>query len=423
MDYKTDKRFNMLEELFIKSRDFININNQEYKRYFIRTKKLEHRLSIIIGSRGIGKTTTVAQYISENYKESEALYVNLDDIENTSKYTMTQIAEEFVLNGGKLLCFDEIHKYENWSAELKNIYDRFDKLKIVATGSSALQINKGSHDLSRRAIVYNMVGMSFREYLELHYGYKFDTVSLEDILNNHIDIADKIKKSVEKNDQKIIPLFKEYLKHGYYPYFLSMPNELMFFQTLQQNINVSIESDLLNIYPKLNGNSVKKIKMLLSVIIKSVPFEPKMSDLKKAADIKDDRTLKDYLSKLDDAGLIKLLMQNSLSMKAFDKPEKIFLANPNLMYTKEPNIGNLRETFFVNQLDNYYKNKQCTNDEGIFSSKQGDFYCEEKYTFEVGGKSKGFNQIKDVPNSYVASDDLEVGIGNKIALWMFGFLY
>ncbi|MEA1917092.1 MAG: AAA family ATPase [Campylobacterota bacterium] len=413
----------MLEELCIKSRDFININNQEYKRYFIRTKKLEHRLSIIIGSRGIGKTTTVAQYISKNYKESEALYVNLDDIENTSKYTMTQIAEEFVLNGGKLLCFDEIHKYENWSAELKNIYDRFDKLKIVATGSSALQINKGSHDLSRRAIVYNMIGMSFREYLELHHGYKFDIVSLEDILNNHIDIATDIKNEVEQNNQKIIPLFKDYLKHGYYPYFLSMPNELMFFQTLQQNINVSIESDLLNIYPKLNGNSVKKIKMLLSVIIKSVPFEPKMSDLKKAADIKDDRTLKNYLSKLDDAGLIKLLMQNSLSMKAFDKPEKIFLANPNLMYTKEPNIGNLRETFFVNQLDNYYKNKQSLNDEGIFASKQGDFYCEEKYTFEVGGKSKGFNQIKDIPNSYVASDDLEVGIGNKIALWIFGFLY
>lgn len=413
----------MLEELFIKSRDFINFNNQEYKRYFIKTKSLEHRLSIIIGSRGIGKSTTVAQYIIQNYKNSEALYVNLDDIQISSKYTMTSIAEEFVLNGGKLLCFDEIHKYENWSAELKNIYDRFDKLKIIATGSSALQINKGSHDLSRRAIVYNMVGMSFREFLELHHGYKFDSISLEDILVNHIDIATSIKNMIEKNDQKIIPLFKNYLKHGYYPYYLSMPNEVLFFQTLQQNINVSIESDLLNIYPKLNGNSVKKIKMLLSVIIKSVPFEPKMSDLKKAADIKDDRTLKDYLSKLDDAGLIKLLMQNSLNMKAFDKPEKIFLANPNLMYTKEPNIGNLRETFFVNQLDNYYKNKQSLNDDGIFASKYGDFYCEEKYIFEIGGKNKGFEQIKNIPNSYVVNDDLEVGIGNKIALWLFGFLY
>jgi len=413
----------MLEELFIKSRDFININNQEYKRYFIETKQLEHRLSIIIGSRGIGKTTTVAQYITKNYKENEALYVNLDDIQISSKYTMTGIAEEFVLNGGKLLCFDEIHKYENWSAELKNIYDRFDKLKIIATGSSALQINKGSHDLSRRAIVYNMVGMSFREFLELHYGYKFEAISLEDVVSNHIAIATTIKNTIEQNDQKIIPLFKEYLKHGYYPYFLSMPNEVMFLQTLQQNINVSIESDLLSIYPKLNGNSVKKIKMLLSVIIKSVPFEPKISELKKATDIKDDRTLKDYLAKLDDAGLIKLLMQNSLSMKAFDKPEKIFLANPNLMYTREPNIGNLRETFFVNQLDNYYKNKQSLSDEGIYASNSGDFYCEDRYTFEVGGKGKGFNQIKDIPNSYVASDDLEVGIGNKIALWLFGFLY
>jgi len=413
----------MLEELFIKSRDFIAINNQEYKRYFIKNKKLEHRLSIVIGSRGIGKTTTVVQYISNNYKDNEALYVNLDDIENTSKYTMTQIAEEFVLNGGKLLCFDEIHKYENWSAELKNIYDRFNTLKIIATGSSALQINKGSHDLSRRAIVYNMVGMSFKEFLELHYNYDFKEVTLEELLENHIEIATKIKNIVEKNNQKIIPLFKEYLKYGYYPYFISMPNETLFFQTLQQNINVSIESDLLHIYPKMSGNSIKKIKMLLSVIIKSVPFEPKISELKKATDIKDDRTLKDYLSKLDDAGLIKLLMQNSLSMKAFDKPEKIFLANPNLIYTKEPNIGNLRETFFVNQLDNYYKNKQSLNDNGIFASKYGDFYCQEKYTFEIGGKSKKFNQIKDISNSYVVSDNLEVGIGNKIVLWLFGFLY
>ena len=413
----------MLEELFIKSRDFIAINNQEYKRYFIKNKKLEHRLSIVIGSRGIGKTTTVIQYISNNYKDNEALYVNLDDIENTSKYTMTQIAEEFVLNGGKLLCFDEIHKYENWSAELKNIYDRFNTLKIIATGSSALQINKGSHDLSRRAIVYNMVGMSFKEFLELHYNYDFKDVTLEELLENHIEIATKIKNIVEKNNQKIIPLFKEYLKYGYYPYFISMPNETLFFQTLQQNINVSIESDLLHIYPKMSGNSIKKIKMLLSVIIKSVPFEPKISELKKATDIKDDRTLKDYLSKLDDAGLIKLLMQNSLSMKAFDKPEKIFLANPNLMYTREPNIGNLRETFFVNQLDNYYKNKQSLNDNGIFASKYGDFYCQERYTFEIGGKSKKFNQIKDIPNSYVVSDNLEVGIGNKIVLWLFGFLY
>jgi uncharacterized protein len=413
----------MLEELFIKSREFIALNNLQYQRYFINTKNLEHRLSIIIGPRGIGKTTTVVQYMQNNFKDNEALYVNLDDIQISSRFTMTQIAEEFVLNNGKLLCFDEIHKYTNWSAELKNIYDRFNDLKIIATGSSALQINNGSHDLSRRAIVYNMVGMSFREFLELHYGYKLESYKLEDILNNHIEIATNIKKVIGEHEQKIIPLFKNYLKFGYYPYYLSLPNELMFFQTLQQNINVSIESDLLNIYPKLNGSSIKKIKLLLSVIIKSVPFTPNMSEIKKATDITDDRTLKEYLSKLDDAGLIKLLMKNALSMKAFDKPEKIYLANTNLMYTKDPDIGNIRETFFVNQLDNYYINKANLNDEGIFASDRGDFYCEEKYIFEIGGKSKSFEQIKDIQNSFVAADDIEIGFGNKIPLWLFGLLY
>lgn len=413
----------MLEELFIKSREFIALNNQVYKRYFLTTQSVEHRLSIIIGSRGIGKTTTIAQYMSLYYKEHEALYVNLDDIQNTAQFSMTEIAEEFVLNGGKLLCFDEIHKYNSWSAELKNIYDRFGELKIIATGSSALQINQGSHDLSRRAIVYTMVGMSFREFLELHYGFKFSPYSLQDILEKHVELATQIKKQIEQKEHKVIPLFKNYLKYGYYPYYLSMPNITLFLQTLQQNINVSIESDLLYVYPKLNGNSIKKIKTLLSIIIKSVPFEPNMSDMKKAADIADDRTLKEYLSKLDDAGLIKLLMRNSLAMKSIDKPEKIYLANPNLMYTKEPDIGNLRETFFVNQLDNYYKTKQSLSDDGIFAGKSGDFYCEEKYTFEVGGKKKGFGQIKDIPDSYIVSDDLEIGIGHKIPLWLFGFLY
>ncbi len=413
----------MLEELFLKSREFVALNNQTYKRYFIMSQSLEHRLSIIIGPRGIGKTTTIAQYMSANYKEHEALYVNLDDITTSSQFTMTDIAEVFVLHGGKLLCFDEIHKYSSWSAELKNIYDRFGELKIIATGSSALQINQGSHDLSRRAIVYTMVGMSFREFLELHYGFTFEPYSLHDMLEKHVALASAIKKEIEHKEHKIIPLFKNYLKYGYYPYYLSMPNVTLFLQTLQQNINVSIESDLLYVYPKLNGTSIKKIKTLLSIIIKSVPFEPNMSDMKKAAEITDDRTLKEYLSKLDDAGLIKLLMRNSLAMKSIDKPEKIYLANPNLMYTKEPDIGNLRETFFVNQLDNAYKIKQSLNEEGIFAGKRGDFYCEEKYTFEVGGKKKGFGQIKDTPNSYVVSDDLEIGIGNKIPLWLFGFLY
>jgi len=412
----------MLDELFRKSRMFVNNNNLKYQRYFIKNNHLEHRLSIILGSRGIGKSVTIAQVMSAYTKKNEALYVSLDDI-NNSKQSMYEIAEEFELNGGKLLCFDEIHKYEGWSGELKNIYDVFPKLKIIASGSSALEIHKGSHDLSRRAIVYTMVGMSFREFLELHHSYKLEAYTLEDIIDNHEDISMKLYSLLEENNQKIIPLFHDYLKYGYYPYYLSMPNEQLFFQTLKQNINVSIESDLLNIYPTLNGRSIKKLKQLLAVIMENVPFTPTIKSLKEAIEVKDDRTIKEYLVRLDDAGLIKLLMKSSLSMKAFDKPEKIYLANTNLMYTSNPEIGNVRETFFMNQLSNYYLQGKTFHNLGIYSNTKGDFYLEEKYSCEVGGKNKGFKQIKDIPNSFLALDNIDLGYGRSIPLWLFGFLY
>ena len=411
----------MLENLFIKSHQFLKINNLKYRRYFIKKENLEHRLSIILGARGVGKTITMAQYMSK-YKKNEALYISLDDINNSS-LDIYEIGQEFELQGGKLLCLDEIHKYNNWSIALKSIYDNFNKLKVIASGSSALEINKGSHDLSRRAIIYKMVGMSFREFLELHYNYKFKSYTLEDILENHIEIADTIIEKLALNDHRVLALFKDYLKFGYYPYFLSMPNELLFFQTLKQNINVTIESDLLNIYPSLNGKSIKKIKQLLAVIMQNVPFTPTIKSLKKSIDVKDDRTIKEYLYLLDSAGLIRLLMKSSLSIKNIDKPEKIYLANTNLMYISTPNIGNVRETFFMNQLSNYYSIANNLDNKGIFIANKGDFLVEEKYTFEVGGKNKGFEQIKDIPNSFVASDEIEVGFGAKIPLWLFGFLY
>ena len=413
----------MLTDFFRETIEFVKLNNLKYKRYFLSINSLEHRLSIILGPRGIGKTTVVAQYIHQNYKESEALYISLDNIQLTEKYTMLEIAEEFSLNNGKVLCFDEIHKYENWSAELKIIYDKYPDIKVIATGSSALEINKGSHDLSRRAIVYHMKGMSFREFLELEYDYNFDAVSLETILESHLDIAFVIREKLKLKEQKIIPLFRQYLEYGYYPYFNSLPNKKMFFSTLEQNINVSIESDLLNVYPQLNGVSIKKIKLLLAIVMKSVPFTPKIADLKRSIEVKDDRTLKEYLSKLDDAGLIKLLMKSSLSMKALDKPEKIYLENTNLMHLATPNIGNIRETFFLNQMNNYYNNQNNFLKSGIYASNKGDFFVEEKYTFEIGGKNKDFKQIKDMPNSYVVADDMESGFGNKIPLYLFGFLY
>ncbi len=411
----------MITELQRKSEIFVKNNALSCKRYFIKTQKLEHRLSIILGDRGIGKTTTIAQYMS-NFGEGEALYISLDDIANAKK-SIYEVAEEFELNGGRVLCLDEIHKYDNWSQELKNIYDSFPKLKVVASGSSTLQIHKGSHDLSRRAIVYTMVGMSFREFLELHYGYEFDFFKLEDILQNHKDIANYIINTLEKSEQRVITFFKKYLKVGYYPYYLSMPNDELFFKTIKQNINVSIESDLLNVYPSLNGRSIKKLKLLLAVIMENVPFTPTISKLKKSIEVKDDRTLKEYLSHLDDAGLIKLLFKGSVSMKNIDKPEKIYLANTNLMYITSPNIGNVRETFFVNQLNNYYASHDTFGSYGIFAHDKGDFITQGEYIFEVGGKNKSFNQIKDIKNSFIVADDIEMGFKNKVPLWLFGFLY
>lgn len=408
----------MLEELFINSRQFIKKNNLQYKRYFIERNNFTHKLIIIQGARGVGKTTTIAQYVS-NYNLDEVLYISLDDVFFNNTYKIIDIADEFEKNGGKLLCLDEIHKYANWSQELKNIYDRYDSLKLIVSGSSAMHIHLGSHDLSRRAVVYTMEGMSFREFLNMHYGYNFLHYSLNDILSNHTKIAENITNSLK--DKKILPLFKNYLKYGYYPYSYNMDNKDDFFKTLNQSINTTIESDLLSIYPNLSGTSIYKIKRLLSAIMYSVPFKPNISELQKILDIKDSRTLKEYLSYLDDAGIIKLLMANSLSYKNLDKPEKIYIANTNIMNIINSDIGNIRETFFFNQLSNYYHiiNKNY----GIYAAKKGDFICEEKYIFEIGGKNKDFNQIKDIENSFLALDDIECGYNKKIPLWIFGFLY
>jgi predicted AAA+ superfamily ATPase len=412
----------MLEDFFTKSIQFIKLNNLKYKRYFVKQSHFEHRLSILIGARGIGKSVTLSQYMSDFDIQKEALYISLDDI-LANDINLYEIAQNFYLHGGKLLCLDEIHKYSNWSQELKNIYDNFQDLKVIASGSSALEIEKGSFDLSRRAIVYNMVGMSFREFLELNYPLKLGSYTLDDILKNHIDISTDITEKLKTIDKKVLETFKEYLRYGYYPYFTNFENKILFFKTLKQNINTTIESDLLNIYPSLTGRSTKKIKQLLAIIMQNVPFTPTISTLKKDIEVKDDRTLKEYLYYLDKSSLIKLLMKNSISMKNIDKPEKIYLENTNLMYITNPNIGNVRETFFVNQLSNYYVVNEQIDFKGIFSSKVGDFILEDEYIIEVGGAKKSFKQVKDIKNSFVVADDIEIGYKAKIPLWLFGFLY
>ena len=399
----------MLDQLFLKSNDLIRLNNHKFKRYFIDSKDLSHRLIVILGQRGIGKTTTLAQLASKN---KDSLYLSLDDIEISND--ITSIIREFVLNGGKHLYLDEIHKSKDISAVLKFAYDNFKELNIVATGSSALEVLKSSHDLSRRAIVYKMSGMSFREYVGLRYDINLEAVELTNLLANHQDIAVDIINTLKQKELAVIKLFREYLKVGYYPYYNDMPNDTAFHQTLRQSIEATIDSDLLSIYPNLNGNTARKLKILTHAISTSVPYQPNYSSLKSLVDIRDDRTLKEYLAMLDSAGLIRLLMKNELAIKNMDKADKIYLENTNLMYINSPEIGNVRETFFANQLGNITE---------IYSGKNGDFMVGNKFTFEVGGAKKSFEQIKNMPNSYIAADDIEVGVRNKIPLWLFGFLY
>ena len=403
----------MISRLDIESKKFLQRNNLPYQRYFIKEQRIKHRLSIITGQRGIGKTTTIAQYM-QLHSDKKSLYVSMDSF-IVGELSMYEIAEQFEQVSGELLCFDEIHKYSNWSQELKSIYDTFPNLQIIASGSSALEIHKGSHDLSRRAHILTMHGMSFKEFLELELNVELPKLKFEHILDKHTDIAFEIISKLKEYDKRIVPLFKRYLKVGYYPYFLDVNDDDVFFDILEQNINISISSDLLFVYPSLDGNSIKKLKLLLKIIMQSVPFVPVIEKLKISLEVGDGRTLKDYFIKLEDAGIIKLLMKaSSKGLKQLEKPEKIYLDNTNLLHIAESEIGTVRETFFLNAL---------SQNHNVSYPKKGDFLVEEKFLFEVGGRNKSFNQIKDIENSFIAYDDVEIGHGNKIPLWLFGFLY
>ncbi len=406
----------MLDNLFQLSQTFIKNYHKDYVRYFLKTESLSNRFSIITGQRGIGKTTVIIQYILQQYNDiytDKALYIQADHF-LLGSLSLYEIADEFVKMGGELLCIDEIHKYHNWSKELKSINDTFVDLKILVSGSSALEIHKGSFDLSRRALVYKMQGVSFREFLELKFGFELDDFTLDDILKNHQKIANIIVDKLAIKKRKILPLFKEYLQIGYYPYFFEYNDKGQFLTTLEQNIHTTIENDLLAIHPSLTGNSIKKLKSLLKIISSFVPFTPDMKKLKTIIGVGDERTLKTYLKYLEDAGLIRMLQKSSKGLKSIEKPEKIYLDNSNLLFTTQANIGTIRETFFVNQLSFSHI---------VTSSKVTDFFVENQYTFEIGGKNKSYKQIKDIENSYIATDDIEIGFKNKIPLWLFGFLY
>lgn len=397
-----------METLYKYYRKRIETEKNTLLRYLHTDIDWNERLIGIIGARGAGKTTLLLLHIKETFADkSKALYVSLDNLW-FSKNTLTELCDHFCAFGGTHIFIDEIHRYPNWANELKTIYDNFPELHIVFTGSSILEIYKSDADLSRRAVKFELHGLSFREYLALENVMNIPAISIDEILKNHSDIAAEITSKL-----KILPLFKAYLEHGYYPFYREGLKN--YFTKLMNVVNVVIETDLTSV-EKIDYNGVYSIKKLLMILASLVPYTPNIERLSHEMNLNRASTLK-YLSYLDKAELINMLLPPNKGMSMLTKPDKIYLNNTNLQYTltsDRVDEGNVRETFFVNQLMVAHK---------LSAAKKGDFLVDEKYTFEIEGKNKSFDQIKDMDNSFVAADNLEIGWGNKIPLWLFGFLY
>jgi predicted AAA+ superfamily ATPase len=397
-----------MEILIIKSDRLVQDTNINFTRYLYHNIEWNNRLIGIVGAKGTGKTTLLLQHIKQSFDEkSKALYVSLDDIW-FSTHTLSELAEQFYLLGGTHLFLDEVHKYKNWDIEIKNIYDSYRSLSIVFTGSSMLEIFEASVDFSRRAIVYELRGLSFREFLQYEHNVSFNPYSLQEIIDNHRNIVFEIVNKI-----KIIPTFKEYLEHGYYPYYKESLSTYPF--RIEQAINKTLKEDIPAI-EDIEYATILKIKKMLGIIGELVPFTPNISQLSGSIEISRNALVK-YLYLLDRAGILMCINEPVPSLETLSKPQKIYLDNTNLVNSlsfENKNIGNERETFFANQLRAKHK---------VSTARNGDFTIDEKFVFEVGGKNKGNSQIKGIVNAYIAADNIENGFANKIPIWLFGFLY
>ena len=399
-----------MEKIIEKFRNKLSHTSVDFTRSLMDEIKWEARMIGIKGARGVGKTTLMLQYIKKHFEHDPAvLYVSLDDIW-FSDNKFADLADQFVKHGGKLLFLDEVHKYPGWSGELKNIYDDFPELKIVFTGSSLLEIINARADLSRRAIIYRMQGLSFREYLNFELGLKLNSFSLDEVLHNHLKISGVVTSEI-----KPIKHFWQYLREGYYPFYKEIPE--LYYSRLGEIMNMIIEMEL----PLLRGVDVtysSKLKQMLLLISESAPFIPNISKLSERIGI-NRNTFISYLGFLQEAGLLRNLYRDTHGITRLQKPEKIFLENTNIAYALInglPEKGNIRETFFANQL---------SYNHSLTIPENGDFLVDGSKTFEIGGKGKDNKQLNKatVNNGFIASDDIEFGNGNKIPLWMFGFLY
>ena len=356
------------------------------------------RLVGIVGPRGVGKSTMVLQHIKQS-TEGHHLYVSADNIYFTN-YSLIDFADDFIKEGGTHLYIDEIHKYAGWSRELKQIYDMHPSLNIVFTGSSVLDIKRGEADLSRRALMYMMQGLSFREYLQLFHNIKSRTFSLGEILNHQVEIPEL---------EHPLPVFREYLDHGYYPFAI----EGDFMQRMLQVVDQTMEVDIPQ-YADMKASTARKLKRMLVILSGLAPYKPSIENLATEIGVSKNN-VPNYLVYLERAGMIGLLRDDTSGMRNLGKVEKVYVDNPSLMsvLTPNPNIGNARETFFYNQM----REKQ-----NVTASKASDFTIGD-YTFEIGGRKKGKKQIEDVKDGRIVKDDIETGHGIIIPLWYFGMNY
>lgn len=398
-----------MERLFEVFRQRLAQTNTDFVRSQMEVIEWESRLVGIKGARGVGKTTLLLQHIKlfRNAFDSFTLYASLDNIW-FSDHRLYDLASDFAKRGGRYLYLDEVHKYPNWAQELKNIYDDLPTLNVVFTGSSMLEILNARADLSRRAAIYEMQGFSFREYLNRNLGLSLPKATLSDILEHHGELSSSILAQV-----KVLAHFDGYLRHGYYPFYNEMPS--LYYSRINEVADMIIDIE----FPQLRGVDpayLPKIKQLLYVISESAPFTPNITKLGERIGLTRNSLLL-YIAALHDSRLTYSAQKSAFGLTRLQKPDKIYMENTNLMFAladTAPNAGNVRETFFANQLRHSHR---------VNIAERGDFLIDGRYTFEVGGEKKGNRQIEDLPDAYIAADNMEYGLGNKIPLWLFGFLY
>ncbi len=403
-------------KIFNYSNSIINQVSLDFKRYLFYEINWDARLIEILGGRGVGKTTLMLQRakILNSQTPNQAVYLSLDD-KLMYHNSIVGLAEELEKYGVRYLFLDEVHKYPSklkdydWSAEIKNAYDRFPGLKIVYSGSSVLKIYKGQGDLSRRKSSWRMAGLSFREYLAINKTLDSGSIPLDNIIADHQEISKSLTGKT-----KIIPAFKRYLETGYFPFYGEVPGA--YNERLSAIINVIIETDIPAV-SEISFETSQKLKKLLAAIASTVPYVPNLLKLRSDLFISDQRTLLKYLDLLEKAEVISTLTQQARGNKIMHKPDKIYLGNTNYYYAlqfQNQEVGTVRETFFESQLSVRHQ---------LRLPPAGDFLVDDKYVFEVGGRNKTTAQVKGAENAILAVDDIENGIHRTIPLWLFGFLY